>query len=341
MLAFGLLGLCIFVQPKSVKSGGIDVAGYGMTVHQLGKIIPGEPTQLEVYVFSDIFLDTLTFQIVPDGAIPYSSQTTWRQVVNAGDTLAFPIEVIFPPNDTSGFEVTTTRNGSRFLESGFYAITTGDSVKTIQVDPRKLLEGAGEPYSKEYLEVLKNSPPQAGTDNTSKERESIQPASDWERLQVKERTPLTGKNAEVIEVDGKPWIRHPGETKFQPLPVITDRDSLMRSRQEQLHEKKMRSDFDVIIDLRDSGAYAFVRDTLGWSLQPMDSAGFYRTTQTGKALLDLDSRGILHNPYPRYPHPMHYRTPEQQRVLDSIREEKRLKSLKRSGESENSKRYPQ
>lgn len=328
VLAIGLLVLGILTPPNPVKSGGIDVGPCGMTIRQMNPIIPGEPTKMEVYIRSSVFLDTLTFLFVSFGAARYSGQVEWRQVVNAGDTLAFPIEVVFPPNDTSGFEVTTTRKSTRFLESSFYVVTTGDSVKTFQIDPRKLLEGAGEPYTKEYLEVLKNAPPQAGMDSTTRVKFSTHQVTDWERMKMKERTSLAGDTMEVIEVNGKPYIRHPGESEFQPLPVITDRDSLMRARQEQLHEKKMRSDFDVIIDLRDSSAYAFVRDTLGWSLQPMDSAGYYRTTQSGKALLDLDSRGILHNPYPRYPRPMHYRTPEQQKVYDSIREEKRQKSLK-------------
>jgi hypothetical protein len=144
-------------------------------------------------------------------------------------------------------------------------------------------------------------------------------------MKMKERTPLAGDTMEVIEVDGKPWIRQPGETSFQPLPVITNRDSAMATLREETYTKRMRTDFDVIIDLRDPAANAFVRDTLGWPLQTTDSSGYFRTTQSGKALQDIENRGILYSRYPKYPHPMHYRSPEEQKVYDSLREEKRRK----------------
>jgi hypothetical protein len=347
-LAFGLLAISILAQPEAGKRTelevgkrcGPEVNPCFLSVNAIGPVIPGEPTRLEACIRSEWALDTLTVVFTPVGAIQYSGQTEWRQVVNAGDSIVYNLEVIYPRNDTAGFELVGYKNGLDFIGSGFYVVSTRDSVKTFKTDPRKLLVGAGEPYSKEYLEVLRNSPPQAGMDSTTKVKISTHKLTDWERMKMKERTPLAGDTMEVIEVDGKPWIRHPGESEFQPLPVITNRDSAMAAQREQLLEKRLRTDFDVIIDLRDSSAHALVRDTLGWSLQPTDSAGFYLTTQSGKALTNLESRGILYSQYPRYPRPMQYRTPDQQRVYDSIHEEKRLKSLQRSGKSEESKHQP-
>lgn len=200
MLAFGLMGLCIFVQPKSVKSGGIDLAPYGMAVQQISEIIPGNPTQLEVFIRSSIFLDTVTFKIITVEAVLYSGQTEWRQVVNAGDSLTFPLEVIFPPNDTTGFEVTTVRRGTGFTGTGFYAVTTGDSVKTFQVDPRSFPKDTVQPSSEGYLREPHDMPPHDERGDTVKSTTYM--PTDRDRMKEKEKTGYPTQNPASGGTDG-------------------------------------------------------------------------------------------------------------------------------------------
>ena len=334
VMAIGLLaGLCFGQEPPAdlLPPGGI-----GMNVLAIGPVIAGQPVRLEAFFKSGIFLDTMTFVFTPSGGIQYFGQTEWRQVVNPGDSLVFTFEVVFPQNDTGGFSFNAFKSEARFLGGAFFVVSAGELVKTFTVDPRTLPKDEEPRYSEEYQERLKTPRLLHEWGDTTKVKVSTHRQTDWERMKSKEKTPLTGQENEIIEVDGKPWMRSEGEYTFHELQVISNMDSVVQVERERLFRKKMASEFDIIIDLRDSAAIAFVRDTLKWPLQPTDRAGYLRTTQTGAAIQELNTRGILNRTYPNYPEPMRYRTKQQQEELDSIKKEKFGKKLKISQNQKNS-----
>ncbi len=315
VMAFGLLAGLGFgqEQPTDLMPPG----GIGMNVIAISPVIPGVPVRLEAFFRSGVFLDTMAFVFTPSGAIQYSGQTEWRHVVNPGDSLVFPLEVTFPKDDTTGFEIATYIKVGRFIGIEFYVASTGDSVKTFSFDPRTLPKDEEPRYSEEYWRLIKTPRLLHEWGDTTKVKVSTHKASDWELMKIKERTPLTDADEQHIIVDGETWYRKRGEYEFQKLKQYASPQERVRVREAELNEKYKDVKRDMIIDLRNPADYDFVKELVGNGLQPMDSVGFYRGAITKSEGGQLSRRKIRYSMYPKYPREIHELTPAEQ---DSARQ---------------------
>jgi hypothetical protein len=307
VLAFGLLAGGVFAQPEKGKSFGPELNPHYVSINAVGTISAGEPARIEAFLKSWDFLDTVVVVFEPNGAIQYSGQTEWRQVVNAGDSIVFPLEVTFPMNDTTGFEIVAYKNGKVFLGDGFYVVSTEDPLKTFKFDPRKLPKETIPPSSEGYLREPHSTPSHDERGDTVKG--TIYMPTDTDRMKEKERTPLTDADEQHILVDGEDWYRKRGEYEFKKLKKYANLHERVKAREAEVDEKYKNRMYETTMDLRDSADYAFAKSLFGDRLQPMDSAGFYHANISKAEGRPLVARKIRICLYPNYPLESHEPTP--------------------------------
>jgi len=329
MLAFGLLTTAGFAQPKTGVRHVPEISPYYMSINVVDAVIPGEPAKLEAFLKSWHFLDTIVVVFKPLGAIQYSGKTEWRQVVNSGDSIVFPLEVTFGINDTSGFELVAYKNGSVFFGDGFYVVSTGDSVKMFASDPRNLPKDSGLRYSKEFSELLNRPKTSSELNDTTKVKVTTYKPTEWERMKEKERTPNTKYTAECIRVDGETWCRRKGEYEFRKMGRPATREEILQNLgagQTKLDDEYRDSTRDIVMDLRDTVDFNYIRNLFGDRLLPMDSAGFYHALITKPESRRVTSRSIRYSIYPKYPLDTHEPTQEER----DEQEQRKLELKKKS-----------
>lgn len=123
---------------------------------------------------------------------------------------------------------------------------------------------------------------------------------DIEKMREKEKTPLTEYDTQHISVGDEIWGRNKGEYKFTKVVMTTDRYGTMRHRADSIRALTKDRKYDLILDLRDSADYNFVRSLVN-KLEATDSSGYYRVTMQKDDVLKLGVRNIKYSSYPRYP----------------------------------------
>jgi hypothetical protein len=202
---------------------------------------PGLMT-LEYRIIARLAFDTMVVKVKTFGNLECLGDTSWVVRNEGKDTMVYYLNVMIPPNDTSGIEVDLyVRRGCANGDDRYF-VTTGDTLEIYKSWPKprelpppdigipdSLLPGYGKPvvYTTErgYVDTIVGQ---------------TRSLTDWQKKEVIERRPLTRYPGQLIFFDGEPWIRFRGECLFQPADSTNYNDSvkIMKSRSMTDKQKK-------------------------------------------------------------------------------------------------------
>ncbi|MDD4052259.1 MAG: hypothetical protein PHR28_10240 [candidate division Zixibacteria bacterium] len=241
----------------------------------------------------------VTVKVTTYGRLEYSGPIGWDIPTEGKDTISFNLDVVVPPNDTSGIKVDIWHNAD-----AQYFVTTGDTMEIYHSwpqppQPKELqttfYEMGGGMHRVPGSEIPPwKRPPQdstlkvlmpvsaAGTDSSI----IMKPEGKVDTLAGKTVLPQPNINSKVVDSAGWSTI-----------------DGLKEAAQKDI-EKERDKKRELIVDLRKPEDYNYVR-TLATELIPCDTAGYYRVKLTHAQANDVHNRGISITSArpPRGPHP--------------------------------------
>jgi hypothetical protein len=270
----------------------------------------------------------ITVRLVTVGKLEFHGESEWLMtLVDDSTVFSRRIEVVIPPDDTSGIRLDCmcpSNPTSRVGGSSAYFVPEGDSVKFFEGDPRGFdfprtqvpigeLPPQGRRIKGEFphWDSLYPIPDDTAELPTITYYRVDRSASERATRDSLEQFPLTDRSIQYVTVDGQTLERRKGETKFHPIETKTEGEwnVYWKKRYDSTVEANRFVMYDTWIDLRDSADLA-IAQTLVDSLKPTDTAGIYRASINKGTLNELAVKGIRTRkwgtiPGQRKPIPMH------------------------------------
>ncbi len=235
-------------------------------------------------------------------------ETEWDLTLSDTTVYRRRIEVIIPPDDTSGITLDFMCPNSTVLMAGnvVFFLPEGDSVKLFWGDPR----GFDVPHAE--IPVSERPPQGRRVKGEFPHWDSLYPilddsvklptityhredrsASEHATQDSLERSPLTEQRVQIISVDGQTLVRRRGETRFHPIESKTEGEwnVYWKKRYDSTVAANWNVTYDVWIDLHSPDDLNFAKGLID-SLMPTDTAGIYRAAINKGTINRLSERKI-------------------------------------------------
>jgi hypothetical protein len=251
----------------------------------------------------------VTAKIETVGKIELHGEGSWSVKLVADSTVySRKVEVVIPPNDTSGLKIDCQcANGtSHFPGAAAFFVAEGDSVKYFEGDPR------GFDFPRTQVPIADLPPTGRRVKGEFPHSDSLYPipedtvelpvvtyhredrsASEHATQDSLERSPLTEQRVQIISVDGQTLVRRRGETRFHPIESKTEGEwnVYWKKRYDSTVAANWNVTYDVWIDLHSPDDLAFAKGLID-SLMPTDTAGIYRAAINKGTINQLSERKI-------------------------------------------------
>lgn len=245
---------------------------------------PG-PLTLRYLIILRVPLKQVTVKVTTYGGLEYSGPVNWNIPIEDKDTISFNLDVVVPPNDTSGIKIDIWHNAD-----AQYFVTTGDTMEIYHSWPRP----PEPPYSTAVFQSKGNKHHVPGANIPPWKRppqDSIAKAAPFDSTEEINFKP-TAKPMRVADSMG---VEH-GLPKEASRPKLVDSagwstiDGLKEAAAKDMAKERDKTR-ELIVDLRKQEDYNYLR-TLVTELTPCDTTGYYRVKLTHAQANEVHKRGI-------------------------------------------------
>jgi hypothetical protein len=244
-------------------------------VHMKPLLLPklAGPAKLEFVMKLEHTFDSVAFTVKTEGGISYSGPMAWVNRQKGESTFTYILDVVIPPNDTSGIGVDARCcNGA-----SIYFVTTGDTLETYYwARPKAEPKSTWPPPPPPPKPVLPQTT-NMEIHNLSPHEESLFVAK---KLQEGRNDSTFTKNQPSIT----PFLP---KGKIHPNALEDDQDREWKQRQ----ARHANVEQHVVIDLRKEGDYEYAKGVVR-DLTPMPDSGFYHGFATKTIINKLADRKI-------------------------------------------------
>jgi len=222
--------------------------------------------------------------------------------VAGNNTKDYFLDVVVPPNDTSGIELRLTAIHVGWNFAAIYFVTTGDTLETYPGHPPSPDNYKMPMPKKRTGRVIPGEFPKEdsiyGIGDTAVKHEpsiiTMQLTKSEILLEKKRRAEqhiLTDKPKESFYIDGVMWQRNKGEQYFHKVEPILDTDAYMKHITDSLANLPNDHIFEICVNLSDSEQKSKVQEILGYLPKPIEN-NYYHIKIKKKDILKLVKAGI-------------------------------------------------
>ncbi len=300
LFLIAVMTLCYFVLGQAdVCEARPPAALFDAGISAVGSIQNPGKAELEFFFKSEYDFGQVDFVVTTSGYLTFEGNITWKAEANHGDSITQILNVIIPPNDTSGIEVRIDKDGNPLTAGSIFFITTGNTLQVLKIDPKsqayQLSQLPGRFENQYRGKKLPWEPPAPKPEH----KVIYHAPTDREKMEQLEREPLTDSDVQHIDVDGEVWGRSRGEYKFHKIEPIRDHTAYYDSIQNELYKNTTHIKYEVILDLYKPRDYEFAKELIGEGLYETENKGFYRCSIPKLSIKKLVEFGIKITPLPQ------------------------------------------